>query len=165
ERAPFWELLTRAGVQTAVVRFHFTFPAPGRASYVISDRVGAFSAHAAPREPADRELAVPAPERAALVASFAGPRPLPEAPAELCPDGGAPALDGAPAIPLEVLRVSLAEDEGALTAAERLLAGHPNLPVLAVYLEGFDGICHALWQYRFPGEFPGDPTAEARALG
>src|SRR5262249_48358820 len=67
--------------------------------------------------------------------------------------------------PLEVLRVSLAEDEGALTAAERLIAAHPDLPVLAVYLEGFDGICHAFWQYRFPAEFPGEPIAEARALG
>ncbi len=166
ERPPFWELLSRQGIETAVVRFFFTYPASGRADYVVSDRMGDYVySGASPRETADQDLAVPASERSVLVGSFGGLKELPETLAELYPDGDAPGLDGAPPIPLEVLRIALAEDEGALTAAERLLAAHPDIPVLAVYLEGFDGICHGFWQYRFPGEFPDDPPPLAGSLG
>jgi hypothetical protein len=39
-RDPFWQMATRAGARTAVVRFSFTYPARGEASYIVSDRAG-----------------------------------------------------------------------------------------------------------------------------
>src|SRR2546422_4740480 len=52
-------------------------------------------------------------------------------------------------------------DRRTLEAAERLIRLRPNLPVLAVYLPGFDKVCHAFWQYRFPEAYgDGRPAAE-----
>src|SRR5207249_3702911 len=36
---PVWERLSRAGVETAVIRFPFTYPAAGQARYVVSNRL------------------------------------------------------------------------------------------------------------------------------
>jgi predicted AlkP superfamily phosphohydrolase/phosphomutase len=35
-----------------------------------------------------------------------------------------------------------------------------------IHLGGFDNVCHAFWQYRFPGEYPSPPAAaDVNVLG
>ena len=42
----------------------------------------------------------------------------------------------------------------------------PDIAVEIVHIGGFDNVCHAFWQYRFPGDFANPPSpADARALG
>ncbi|TMA47551.1 MAG: hypothetical protein E6J83_04605 [Deltaproteobacteria bacterium] len=55
--------------------------------------------------------------------------------------------------PVDVLRISMEIDRRTLKAAGRVLQVSPDLPVLALYLSGFDKICHAFWQYRFPDDY------------
>ena len=64
------------------------------------------------------------------------------------------------AFEIRMLRIALDIDERTLVASERLLRTHPQLRFLAVYLPGFDNVCHAFWQYRFPEAY-GDAKASA----
>ena len=41
------------------------------------------------------------------------------------------------------------------------MAARPDLRFLGVYLGGFDNICHAMWQYRFPEQYGADPPPPA----
>ena len=55
--------------------------------------------------------------------------------------------------PINVLGIAVEIDRRTLESAERLIHVRPDLPVLAVYLPGFDKVCHAFWQYRFPEDY------------
>ncbi len=55
--------------------------------------------------------------------------------------------------PIKMLHSSLQIDSKTLAASGYLLRQHPDLGALMVYLGGYDMVCHAFWQYRFPEEF------------
>ena len=166
-RPPFWETFSRAGIETAVVRFRFTYPAGGRADYVISDRVGEdLWQWAGVHSDLGPGAVWPAAEAPQLTAPFARPFVAGDF-AELLGRSDRAIPRGAAKDPVEALAIALRIDQQTLWASEALLAAHPRIAAMAVYLGGFDSVCHAFWQYRFPGEFPDDPpdAADVAALG
>ena len=44
-------------------------------------------------------------------------------------------------------------DRRTIDAAKTVLQLRPQLDAVAVYLGGFDNVCHALWAYRFPDHY------------
>ena len=169
-REPFWEPLDRAGVPTAVVRFRFTYPAASRVGVVVSDWIGrdqwdlmlkadphVNDGLVAPRE-IERELSAPFSEREpvdeTLVRQLLG-GPVGDKPAD------------AKVHPVDMLRIGSDIDRRTFDVSESILRLRPDIAVLAVYIGGFDTIAHAVWQYRFPKDFPGaEPAAaDVAALG
>ncbi len=150
-RPPIWELLTHAGVETGVVRFDFTYPADGQASYVISNRVGNDEWQVAlVRAGEGPGTIVPEALRAELSRPFSQAVPFDKKLfTTLLPPTSRPHTARV-AFEMDMLRIDLDIDERTLAASEQLLALRPNLPFLAVYLPGLDNVCHAFWQYRFP---------------
>lgn len=159
-QAPFWELLTRAGTTTAVVRFPFTYPANGGADVMISDAVGR-DAWSLVGVSADREHAMVFPPTlaASLASTFAGADPRPDDLAEYLSDPSRPRPANAFFDPIPMLRLASRIDRETFEASETLVRTQPHLGMLAVYLGGFDTICHAFWHYRFPD--PSSPWAAA----
>jgi hypothetical protein len=157
---PVWELLQDAGVDSAVVRFRFTYPPDGQAAVVISDWVGddqwtamgvrrTESDAVTPRDRA-RELVAPflrgAPSDVRLVADMV-PGPRPRQP----PDTRVDLIDE--------LRLALDIDGRTFEAAESIVANNRTQPFLAIYVGGLDTVEHAFWQYSFPEDFRLDPPA------
>jgi predicted AlkP superfamily phosphohydrolase/phosphomutase len=158
-REPVWQRLSRAGAKTAVVRFPFTYPASGQADYVISnrifvdlwDRVGV-----APG--AQRELVAPAAKAKEWLAGFSDSKDVIDLRSFLSqPDRPKPvdAIED----PIAVLRTVTNIDTVMNGAAQRLLREDPSISVLMLHVTGFDSVCHAFWQYRFPEDFPEQPPA------
>jgi predicted AlkP superfamily phosphohydrolase/phosphomutase len=156
---PVWELLHEAGVDSAVVRFRFTYPPERQARVIVSDWVGddQWSAMGVQRvagdavTPRDRaDLIAPflrdAPSDVALVADML-PGPTPPQPADMKRD------------PIAELRLSLDIDGRTFEAAETIIRGNRAQPFLAVYFGGLDSVEHAFWQYAFPEDFPANPPA------
>jgi hypothetical protein len=159
---PIWQLLHEGGVETAVVRFRFTYPPQGQAGIVVSDWVGkdqwenlgvrrlADSATVTPPNRAD-ELLAPfrsaAPSDPALFARLL-PGPPPERPRDSLLD------------PIEELRIASDIDDRTFNVSESILSRRPNQSFLAVYIGGLDSVEHAFWPYRFPEDFPRDPPAK-----
>jgi predicted AlkP superfamily phosphohydrolase/phosphomutase len=170
KRAPVWERLTAAGRKTAVVRLPFSYPAPGQASYVVSNRIVT---------DLWEQLGVKAGERSLLVA------PRAESDRLMSRFSSAPISDGGelaylrggarlrrPADSLvdleQVLEKVFDIEERMVTTAEDLVEEHPTLDVMMIHINSLDAICHAFWQYRFPDDFPGRdrPTeADIRTMG
>ena len=75
------------------------------------------------------------------------PGPVPSIPADGLSD------------PSAVLRIASDIDARTFAASESLVRRNPRQPFLAVYIGGLDSVEHALWQYRFPGDFPTHPPA------
>ena len=163
---PIWQLLHEAGVDTAVVRFRFTYPPDGQAGVVVSDWVGrdqwetlgvkrTVGPHAvAPRSRAD-ELLAPFTSDSPADPNLFGwllPGPLPEAP-------GNALLN-----PINELRIASDIDSRTFDVSESILKTNPVQAFLAVYIGGLDSAEHAFWPYRFPEEFPtkrpGQPYVE-----
>ena len=161
KRSPFWELLSQANVESAVVRFPFTFPANGQADFVISNWAGAdewglLGVHTE----SNSELASPPALDSELRASFSGESPEDaRILAELLPEPPPQGQFDSVVDPVEVLRLAVSIDRRTLEASENLIRSHPELDLLAVYLGGFDSVCHAFWQYRFPEDFPSSPPS------
>jgi hypothetical protein len=158
-----WEQLTSAGIRTAVIRFPFTFPADDQASVVVSNRVVGDMWTELWQSPAESEgLVHPASDTERLLAFF---RPLsPEKIREIrrpLLDHDWPAPRDAVVDPLEVLNrmstIGAQMQAVAIDAVQRDSA----LGVLMLHIAGFDNICHAFWQYRFPDDFPEDRPAQA----
>jgi Type I phosphodiesterase / nucleotide pyrophosphatase len=163
-RQPVWELLHDAGLRVAVVRFLFTFPAAGQASFVISDYVG---------EDIWKRIGVwtqaagsvaPAAMAPALLSSFSGASRAAEALASgLLPRGGPSVGREALVTPADSLRTAAEIDVRTIDASLHLIRSQPNIDAFFVYLGGFDTVCHSFWRYRFPREFPEDPPGDAAA--
>jgi arylsulfatase A-like enzyme len=60
-----------------------------------------------------------------------------------------------------MLRVAADIDRRTVAAGLRLLELRADLRFLAIYLGGFDNVCHAFWPYRFPDAY-GDARPDAR---
>ena len=157
---PAWELLHRAGVDSAVVRFRFTYPPEGQAHVLVSDWIGddqwtemgirrSAADAVTPRDRAEELIALfspDAPSDGALVADIL-PGPKPPQPADMKKD------------PIAELRLSLDIDGRTFEAAEAIVKSNQRQPFLAVYIGGLDSVEHAFWQYSFPEDFPADPPA------
>lgn len=162
-RAPVWERLTDAGIATAVVRFRFTFPAnESNADVVVTDWTGhdQWSITGLDTRAPPEQLAAPAPEAEALLEPFSHEREssVPSLTAFIA-DPDYPKPVDAKYHPIEMLSFAADIDARTLAATHDILARHPDLGFLAVYLGGLDTVQHAFWQYRFPEDFPDSPPA------
>lgn len=158
---PVWQLLHEAGVNSAVLRFPFTYPPSGQAEIVVSDWVGRDAWEDMGVQHRTTSDAVTPPELAnQLLAPFQ-------------PDAGDPHLferlvgERAPRKPadavldpFEYLRASADVDERMFEVSSVVLKRNPKQPFLAIYVGGLDSAEHAFWQYRFPEEYAANPPAE-----
>ena len=153
-KRPIWEELARHQVKTAVIRFPFTHPAGGPAAYVVSNRLDAEGWQTL-------WVKAAAPSDAVFPSEFADDiRPLLNdglAVEELL-RSIAPGLDGPnPRDALTELRPIIQSvmtaDRRSFAAAQEALQRDRGIEALMLYIGGFDVICHAFWQYRFPDEF------------
>jgi len=152
---PVWQLLYEAGVNTAVVRFRFTYPPDGQANVVVSDWVGEDQwEDLGVRRQALPDRVAPAHRATELLAPF-----LPTAPYTSDPFSELlPVLPDAPPSdtlrdPIRELRLASEIDRRTFEATEIILRESPVQPFLAVYIGGLDSVEHAFWQYRFPNDF------------
>ena len=155
---PVWQRLSTAGVRTAVVRFPFTYPAQGQADYVISNRAvvdlwdeisvetGATDQLVAPEtiRPLLGKLSRPAGPVDDLLKAPNWPQP---------PDS----LMNSVEVVKRVAHIDSAMNDMLID----LMTADPAIRVAMIHVTGFDAVSHALWQYRFPEDFPGDPPAAA----
>ena len=155
---PVWEWLHSAGVDTAVVRFRFTYPPAGRASLVISDRIGydGWERLGVPRDPVV-DAVTPADRAAELLAPF-----TPQTPPnrslfdQLLPEQDRVRPRDSFRDPIEELQIAADIDERTFDASERIVERNPAQPFLGVYIAGLDAVEHAFWQYRFPDDYSED---------
>jgi predicted AlkP superfamily phosphohydrolase/phosphomutase len=160
---PFWEFLHRAGVPTAVVRFRFTYPATGHAEIVVSDWVGRDQWQSMGVLRPDVPNAV-TPQQ--LGAELAAPFSAQMGPDEALLSQLLPATNAGPPAdvvtdPAVALRWAADIDQRTFDVSELILKKDPARSVLAIYLDGFDLVAHAFWQYRFPEDFRDNKPASA----
>jgi hypothetical protein len=163
-RPPFWESLHRAGVDTAVIRFDFTEPPDDQATIVVSSRVGADTWEVVGVKSESAEVFAPPELETDLARLFS---PTTSADATLPPriartTARPPGRNGD--LELQMLRTGLDIDQRSFAAARFVVTRRPQTEVLALYLGGFDGVCHAFWPYRFPEAYGADaPGSDAVA--
>ena len=171
-RPPFWELLSRAGRKTAVVRFRYTFPAVGQADYIVSDWVGRDAWSLGGLDPGHAAGSLPRvwpPGKAGeYLRDFSAEVPADDALFEsILPNADRQMRDAGLVDPIRALAISADIDQRSFRVSRAIVHGDESLPVLAVYLGGLDGASHKFWRYRFPEDFPEDPPSadEVRRLG
>ena len=161
-RTPFWELLTKAGVKTAVFRLHFTYPAGPNSGFVVSNRVGPDLFEMLNVEKPERGVFSPVERKAELMRGFddaytvshrlideINPRREKIIPSDLTLD------------PTKVLGMAEEIDDRTLASALGFIESNPDVKVVAVHVVGFDNVSHAFSQYRFPEDYRHDsPSAE-----
>ena len=158
---PFWQLLHEAGVPTAVVRFRFTYPATGQGDIVVSDWVGHDQWELlGVRRDGATDIVAPTTLVDELLAPFAediqSDEPLF---AELLPGPKVDRPADAVLDPFLALRSAAGIDRRTFEVSELILKRDPRRSVLAIYLDGFDAVAHAFWQYRFPEDFQDNKPA------
>lgn len=162
QRTPFWELLTKAGMKTAVFRLHFTYPAGPDSGFVVSNRVGRDLFEMLNVEKPHRGVFSPLEKKAELMVGFddrfipsrrlideVNPRREKRVPSDLTLD------------PTEVLGMAEEIDDRTLASALGFIQSNPDVNVVAVHVVGFDNVSHAFSQYRFPEDYPIDPPSTA----
>jgi hypothetical protein len=158
---PIWQLLHEAKVDTAVVRFRFTYPPEGQAGIVVSDFVGEDQWESLGVQRSDVIGAVaPAARADELLAPFRSDTPSdPHLFEHLLP--GPPPAKPADALldPIHELRLASDIDDRTFEVSEAILRKNPTQQFLAVYIGGLDSVEHAFWPYRFPEDFPINPPA------
>jgi predicted AlkP superfamily phosphohydrolase/phosphomutase len=160
---PIWQMLHRSGVDTAVVRWRFTFPPEGQAGIVVSDFVGNDQWEGmGVRRPDPRTAVAPAALADRLLASFDSRKPSDPALFSRLLPGARPAKPAdALGDPIEELELACDIDNRTFEVSETILRLKPGLGFLAVYIGGLDSIEHAFWQYRFPEHFSKERPARA----
>jgi hypothetical protein len=160
-RPPIWELLTAVGIESAVVRFDFTYPADGQAAFVVSSRAGHDAWKVARVRSGGRaDVVWPQAHASELLAPFLDGAVRDDLVAQVLP-GLPSARTQHQTLERDSLETAVDIDQRTFDVTRRILRLRPELPFMAVYLGGFDGACHAYWEYRFPEAY-GDtrPTAE-----
>jgi hypothetical protein len=141
--------LTAAGVHTGVVRFDFTYPPAGQADVVVSNHAGHDTWQLA-HVTVGPDVVAPAALQHELLAPFAPEVTFDEAGfARIVPPTHAHRAARVQ-FELNAVRTAYDIDRRTLDAAAVVRRLRPELDVLAVYLGGFDNVCHSLWAYRFP---------------
>ena len=155
---PVWEWLHEGGVNSAVLRFPFTYPPAGQADLVVSDWVGNDSWEAmGVRHVATADAVTPPDLADQLLAPFRPDASDPHLFERLVPERTKPA--DAIVDPFEYLRASADVDERTFDVAKTVLRQNPKQPFLAIYIDGLDSAEHAFWQYRFPEDYGSNPPA------
>jgi hypothetical protein len=169
QRPPIWELLTKAGVRTAVIHFPFTFPPDHQATLVLSNRTVPDLWSLMGVVPGDRsKLVAPAESREDLLQWFSPDRtPDDGVLREILPRTGWPQPADLSFPPADILRTVLDGNQRLFNVTEHIIRTRPDVDVVMVYISAFDNVCHAFWPYRFPEDFPQRPPAPAdvRELG
>jgi predicted AlkP superfamily phosphohydrolase/phosphomutase len=164
---PVWEFLDRSGVKTAVVRFNFSYPARDQAAIVISNRVvpDLWDSFGVRRETGE-DVVAPASRAPELLRPFSDEwTPDPKELERILPDPNRPAPRDIAFDPIAVLKKVLPYDQRTVEAGEQLLRSDRDLQALIIHFGGFDNVCHAFWQYKFPHEVSGRPSEDdSRAL-
>lgn len=158
---PIWQLLHEAQIDTAVVRFRFTYPPAGQAGVVVSDWVGEdqWEGMGVRREMLP-DVVSPAQRREELLSPFtSAASSTPNLFARLLPEPPSEGPADARRDPIAELRLAANIDDRTFDATETILKSNPVQPFMAVYIGGLDSIEHAFWQYRFPDDFPTDRPA------
>ena len=158
---PIWERLSNAGVRTAVVAFPFTYPARDQAAYVVSNRVVTDTWQMLGVRPGKRGDVVGPPHEASELLQLFDARP-PDASAntsavEPLPQWPQPAdllVD-----PSAIVRQVMDTSERMFNLTTHVVRADPSLGAVMLYTSDFDSVSHALWQYRFPGEYADNPPA------
>jgi predicted AlkP superfamily phosphohydrolase/phosphomutase len=166
---PVWQLLTEHGVDSAVVRFRFTYPPDDQAGLVVSDWAGHDEWETVGvRRPMGDDTVAPRARAGELLAPFRHEGPLdPDLFSRLLP-GPVPAIPADNAFdPIDALRTAADIDDRTFAVSESILRSNPKQPFFAVYIGGLDAVEHAFWQYRFPGDFDTNLPSEqdVRRLG
>ena len=165
---PVWEMLDRSGIETAVVRFNFSYPATGQAKIVVSNLALADVWGLLGVDVPDKSgLVEPASRRDELLAEFSREKKADSVDlAKVFPLGKWPKPQDATLNPVGGLRGALHFDFATFATASHLLETDPEIEVLFVHIGGVDTIEHMFWQYRFPGEFKHKPAQkDVAALG
>ena len=160
---PVWQLLHEASVDTAVVRFRFTYPPEGQESIVVSDWVGhdQWESLGVKREPTP-DTVTPRALAVELLAPFRSAEPSdPTLFTRLLPGPTPPKPADSLLDPIQELRIASDIDNRTWEVSEAILRRKPTQSFLAVYIGGLDSVEHAFWPYRFPGDFPVDSPAQA----
>jgi len=160
---PVWQLLHEASVDTAVVRFRFTYPPEGQASIVVSDWLGhdQWESLGVKREPTP-DTVTPHALAVELLAPFRSAEPSdPTLFTRLLPGPTPPKPADSLLDPIQELRIASDIDNRTWEVSEAILRRKPTQSFLAVYIGGLDSVEHAFWPYRFPGDFPVDSPAQA----
>jgi hypothetical protein len=159
---PIWQLLHEARVDTAVVRFRFTYPPHGQAGVVVSDWVGKDQwENLGVQRQAGPDTVTPASRADELLRPFSSEAPSdPELFGRLLPGPTPRKPDDALLDPIQELRIASDIDDRTFRVSEAILTRNPNQSFLAVYIGGLDSVEHAFWQYRFPEDFPRDTPAQ-----
>jgi predicted AlkP superfamily phosphohydrolase/phosphomutase len=159
---PIWERLQSAGVETAVIRFPFTYPASGQAAYVVSNRVvvDLWDAFGVKKGNQD-QLIFPTAASDDLLSIFAESATVDsQALSRVLGHTDWPRPLDSPQDPVAVLKRVIDNGQRMNLVATRLIRQDPGLSAVLLHVAGLDEICHALWQYRFPDDFPADRPAE-----
>jgi hypothetical protein len=157
-REPVWQRLSTAGVKTAVVRFPFTYPAQGQADYVVSNRaiVDLWDELSVETGASDQLIA---PE---TIRPLLGKLSSPAAPVDdLLRSPNWPQPHDSLMNSVEVVKRVAHIDTAMNDILVDLLTDDPAIRVAMIHVTGFDAVSHALWQYRFPEDFPDGPPASA----
>jgi hypothetical protein len=152
---PVWELMHNAGINSAVVRFRFTYPAVDQADIVISDWAGRDEwENLGVRRDMLADSVGPRSDATELLAPFRQETPWnPALFSSLLPGPVPPKPRDARSDPIDALRIASDIDERTFYSAESILRRHRAQPFLAIYIGGLDATEHAFWQYRFPSDF------------
>ncbi|HEX6575366.1 MAG TPA: alkaline phosphatase family protein [Gemmatimonadaceae bacterium] len=165
---PVWEYLDRSGIETAVVRWNFSYPATGQAKVVVSNLAMAdVWGLVGVRAPEKSGLVEPASRRDELLAPFSHDVPIDSAELKrILPVGEWKKPADATLNPVGGLRGAFRFDAATINSVSRLLESDPQIEVLFVHLGGVDTIEHMFWQYRFSEEFAHKPARkDIDALG
>jgi hypothetical protein len=157
---PVWQLLHEAGVNSAVIRFRFTYPPIDEADVMVSDWVGNDSwEDLGVRHRTTLDTVAPAGMAEELLAPFRTDSADLTLFARLSP-GPVRYPGDAVRDPFAYLRASAGADERTFQASEVVLRHNPRQPFLAVYFDGLDSAEHAFWQYRFPEDFGAEKPSD-----
>jgi hypothetical protein len=151
---PVWQLLHEAGVDTAVVRFRFTYPPTDQSDIMVSDWIGNDSwEELGVKQHTTPDTVAPASLANQLLARFQPETADPNLFERLIPGPLPKKLPDSVLDPFAHVRSSADVDERAFQISTDLLKRNPNQPFLAVYIGGLDAAEHAFWQYRFPDDY------------
>jgi hypothetical protein len=165
---PVWEYLERSGIRSGVVRWNFSYPAPGQATIVVSNLAMAdMWGLVGVRRPDKSQLIAPVSRSDELLAPFA--RDWTGSSAQLArifPQGDWPKPRDATLDPVKSLRGAVHFDQATVATASHLIESDHEIEAFFVHFGGVDTIEHLFWQYRFPDEFARKPDArDVEALG
>jgi predicted AlkP superfamily phosphohydrolase/phosphomutase len=157
---PVWQLLHESRVNSAVIRFRFTYPPDEQADIVVSDWVGHDGwDNLGVKHSTTPDTVWPPTMATQLLFPFQRDTADPGLSVRLFPGP----LSGKPADavldPFAALRVSADVDERTFQASSIVLEHNPRQPFMAVYIGGLDSAEHAFWQYRFPEDYGSNPPA------